>query len=112
MWYFLASLLVFIGTVRYSRLIWHRLVRRTPSPSTIPSSEKTVIQHHASVRRIPTAAVNLFRILAFRSTVNVGQSFSINLAEVAVTCLYIIALFTWAFINSKSLFYRSVYSMY
>ena len=51
-------------------------------------------------RNVPSAVINAWRVAAFRCTLNIGQSYTLNLAEVFVTCAYIIALFTWEFINS------------
>ncbi|PCH37152.1 iron reductase [Wolfiporia cocos MD-104 SS10] len=53
-----------------------------------------------SLRRIPEAIVNTYRVLAFRWTIQVGSSYTLNLAEVVVTFGYIIALFVWEFINT------------
>jgi len=55
-----------------------------------------------NLRNIPLALVNLYRIAAFRFTFDFG-SFTINLAEVVLTLMYIAALFVWAFINTTDL---------
>ncbi|OCH91755.1 iron reductase [Obba rivulosa] len=55
-----------------------------------------------SVRRLPLALVNLYRIVAFRCTLQIGNTYTLNLAEVFVTCAYIAALFTWNFINTTT----------
>ncbi|KAL0069415.1 hypothetical protein AAF712_003440 [Marasmius tenuissimus] len=45
--------------------------------------------------------MNFYRIATFRHTITIG-TYSLNLAELALTCIYIIALFTWTFINTTN----------
>lgn len=53
-----------------------------------------------SLRRLPLALVNAYRIAAFRCTVSIG-SYTLNFAEVFLTVTYIVIIFTWSFVNSK-----------
>ena len=53
-------------------------------------------------RNIPTAVINAYRVVAFRWTLEIGQSYTLNLAEVFVTVAYIVALFSWEFLGSES----------
>lgn len=55
-----------------------------------------------SVRHIPRALVNAYRVVVFRWTLNIGSSYTLSIAEVAVSCAYFIAIFIWEFINSSS----------
>ncbi|THH14579.1 hypothetical protein EW146_g5768 [Bondarzewia mesenterica] len=55
-----------------------------------------------SFRRLHLALVNACRIIAFRCSISVGKSFSLNLAEVFMTATYITIMLTWSFINSKN----------
>jgi ferric-chelate reductase len=43
-------------------------------------------------RRLPVAAMNAYRVVAFRSTITIG-SYTLNIAEIVFTVLYIGALF-------------------
>jgi hypothetical protein len=54
-----------------------------------------------SWRRAPLALLNAARIVAFRWTLKIGESYTLNPAEIFLTVAYIIALFTWTFINSE-----------
>ena len=54
-----------------------------------------------SLRRLPVAIMNLYRIVAFRMTVTFFDSFSINFAEVFVAAAYVAILFMWTFMNSQ-----------
>ncbi|KAG2157689.1 ferric reductase NAD binding domain-containing protein [Suillus bovinus] len=60
------------------------------------------IQHKFSLRRIPLAIVNFYRVVAFRWTLAIGQSYTLNMAEVLVTVVYIALLLIYAFINTTS----------
>ncbi|TBU43175.1 ferric reductase NAD binding domain-containing protein [Dichomitus squalens] len=53
-----------------------------------------------SLRNIPTAIINVYRVVAFRWTLEIGQSYTLNFAEVFITVAYIVALFTWEFVNT------------
>lgn len=100
-WYSLASIIVFIGCCQLVSIIVAKLAKRAPLSSRHPTNPEGPAPRGILLRRIPSAAVNTFRVVAFRSTINFG-SYSVNIAETFLTCLYIIALFTWAFVNSKS----------
>lgn len=98
-WFFLAALLALVAFFQYSSLLFARLTTRWTRPRADAETPKR--SQSLSWRRLPSALTNTFRIVAFRCTINIGESYSISLAEVALTCMYIIALFTWDFINSE-----------
>ena len=104
LWWFIAS---FIGLLAITHFLSWATFRGS---SRVPSREQTT-DHEAgraalvtpgvfSWRNLPTALVNLYRVVAFRWSLNIGKSYTLNFAEVFVTCAYIVALFTWEFINS------------
>lgn len=104
LWYFLAALLFTVALFQSVAFLAVKILRRnrTRQESNFDSeADGVAVNNQISLRRIPSAIVNAFRVVAFRSTINIGQSYSLNLAEVTLTCAYIIALFTWTFINSK-----------
>ena len=43
--------------------------------------------------------------MAFRWTVDFGRGYVLNVAEVVLTIFYIVALFTWSFINSTYVYH-------
>ncbi|TFK47293.1 hypothetical protein OE88DRAFT_1686164 [Heliocybe sulcata] len=53
--------------------------------------------------RVPLALVNAWKIVWFRSTIHFGFGYSLNVAEVVLTCAYIVALFTWSFVHTQNL---------
>ena len=61
-----------------------------------------------SWRNVPSAVINAYRVVAFRYTLNIGQSYTLNMAEVFITCIYIAALVTWEIIYSKCIRSKSV----
>jgi hypothetical protein len=60
------------------------------------------VHYKFSLRRIPLAFVNIYRVVAFRWTLEIGQTYTLNMAEIFVTLGYITLLLTYTFINSKS----------
>jgi hypothetical protein len=104
-WWFLACLIFLISACQLvSRIhgllsLSSRLHRHKPRNDV--ESNSTQRNGASSLRRLPIAVLNAYRVIAFRTTLSLGP-FSLNLAEAFLTCAYIIALFTWLFINSKS----------
>ncbi|KAG7095016.1 hypothetical protein E1B28_005810 [Marasmius oreades] len=102
-WYFLASFVCFLLVCR--GLSWaFKKVRKYGSAQLKPDQEIDTLYYKTVIRwrRLPSAIMNFYRILAFRLVFMVG-GYSLNLAEVALTLLYIVVLFTWAFVNTTNL---------
>ncbi|KAI0055563.1 hypothetical protein BV25DRAFT_166890 [Artomyces pyxidatus] len=55
------------------------------------------------LRRLPLALVNAWRVVAFRSVIDLGRGYSINVAELFLTATYIVILLTWTLINTTDL---------
>ncbi|EGN94560.1 hypothetical protein SERLA73DRAFT_62268 [Serpula lacrymans var. lacrymans S7.3] len=68
-----------------------------------PELASTSASRGLSLRRIPLALTNAYRVVAFRWTLEIGSSYTLNMAEVFVTIAYIVMLFIWAFINTTDL---------
>ncbi|KAG9221838.1 hypothetical protein CCMSSC00406_0005663 [Pleurotus cornucopiae] len=65
-----------------------------------------------SLRRIPAALLDTFRVIAYRCTIPIGGSHSLNLAEVFLTAAYITIIFVWSLVhstNSKGMLYDPKY---
>jgi hypothetical protein len=71
---------------------------KQPAGAFFPSAALTA---RRSLRRIPIAILNSYRVIAFRMNVTFFSSYTVNFAEVFVTIAYLAALFTWTFINSE-----------
>ncbi|THH14583.1 hypothetical protein EW146_g5767 [Bondarzewia mesenterica] len=99
-WYFIASFIFLVGVGNgISRLAsWCRQTALRHDPEQHHRSSTSAI----SLRRLPLAAVNACRIIAFHCTVPVGSNFSLNVAELLITVIYITILFVWSLVNSNT----------
>ena len=107
MWWLIARFIALIAVFQSLSWAFTRLSSRSSSQPKKPADAEVGHAPPSSPRRFswrnaPSAIVNLYRVVAFRWTLEVGQSYTLNLAEVFVTCGYIVALFTWEFVNSES----------
>ncbi|KAF8875281.1 ferric reductase NAD binding domain-containing protein [Mucidula mucida] len=92
-WYLLASFIVFLSICHVISLLFNR-ARRIQGRN----GERGRI----SLRRVPLAFVNVFRVMAFRWTIPIGNYYTLNVAEIFLTAAYIAIIFTWSLINSTS----------
>ncbi|KAJ3974707.1 ferric reductase NAD binding domain-containing protein [Lentinula raphanica] len=99
-WFFLASLIALVTVFRFLSFLFAKGLRRNRS-SSLDSEKGTGHSNAANVRNLPLAMINLYRVIAFRFTLDFG-SCSLNLAEIILTMMYIAALFTWTFINTTN----------
>ncbi|KAF9238235.1 ferric reductase NAD binding domain-containing protein [Melanogaster broomeanus] len=103
-WYGIAIFLVGVGICQWGSVLHIKLVKgRRPNPradeeSTSPPAPRGGI----SLSRLPVAAINAYRVIAFRCTLEVG-SYTLNTTEVLVTLAYIAYLLTWTFVNTTNL---------
>lgn len=103
-WYALAVFLSVVGCFQWGSSLHSKFARRRVRRQ-YESDEETVSSHvhyKFSLRRIPLTFINTYRVIAFRWTLEIGQTYTLNLAEVFVTLGYIALLLTYTFINSKS----------
>ncbi|OJT05986.1 Ferric/cupric reductase transmembrane component 2 [Trametes pubescens] len=104
-WWFVASFIALVSICQLvswgiSKLSSGRPVRKQAGDAETAGRSNS--PRRFSWRRVPLAAVNLYRVVAFRWTLEIGQSYTLNLAEVFVTAAYIIALFVWEFVNTTT----------
>ena len=113
-WYALAIFIALVAVFQFGSwvAIKSRIRRsRKAKPPSDASSETGGVAapvRKFSWRNVPSAAVNAYRVFAFRYTLNIGESYSLNMAEVFVTCIYIAGLITWDLIFSKCIHSTSV----
>ncbi|KAH9855456.1 iron reductase [Lenzites betulinus] len=98
LWWFIASVVAFIAICQFASWVALKISARRPSPPSQTPATRAV-----SWRRLPSALVNAYRVVAFRWTLNIGPTFTLTLAELSIVCGYIIALYTWGFINTTNL---------
>ncbi|KAG6860264.1 hypothetical protein C0995_013508 [Termitomyces sp. Mi166 len=96
-WFCIAAFIAFISLCRIISLLARTFaIHRQRSQKSTPTRGVIVLS------RLPLAITNAFRAIMFRSTIQLGTSFSLNFAEVFVTAVYIILLFVWALVNSTN----------
>jgi ferric-chelate reductase len=100
-WYTIAAFLFIVGCFQWGSFVHSKFARRRHHDSDEETATTNDIQYKFSLRRIPLAIINFYRVVAFRWTLEIGQSYTLNVAEVFVTVAYIALLLIYAFINSK-----------
>ncbi|KAG2112970.1 ferric reductase like transmembrane component-domain-containing protein [Suillus discolor] len=101
-WVFIGVSLSIIGCFQWGSHIHSKFARRRHHESDEETAPIHNIQYKFSLRRIPLAIINFYRVVAFRWTLEIGKSYTLNMAEVLVTMTYIALLLTYAFINTTS----------
>lgn len=100
-WYTIAAFLFVVGFFQWGSRIHSKFARRRHHESDEETAATNDIQYKFSLRHIPLAIVNVYRVVAFRWTLEIGQSYTLNMAEVFVTVAYIALLLIYAFVNSE-----------
>ncbi|RPD56511.1 hypothetical protein L226DRAFT_456483 [Lentinus tigrinus ALCF2SS1-7] len=108
LWWLIASFIALIAIFQFLSWALTKVSSRSPSKAKKPADAEVGGTPSATLRRfswrnVSSALINLYRVVAFRWTLEIGQSYTLNLAEVFVTCGYIVALFTWEFVNTTNI---------
>ncbi|KAK6980774.1 Ferric/cupric reductase transmembrane component 1 [Favolaschia claudopus] len=108
-WYFLATFIALVAACHALSTLYAYLTRNHPPPRSTPSKSNDAEAEepgvgHVSLTRLPIALLNLFRTVAFRWSVVILGSYTINVADFFLAGMYITVLFTWTFINSANHF--------
>jgi hypothetical protein len=90
--YLIASFIAFISLCHFFSIFYTFITRKR----VFEWKKRTSV----SLTRLPAAAADSFRTLAFRWTVPVGSSHELNFVEVGLTLAYMAVLVTWTFANS------------
>ncbi|KAG1834099.1 ferric reductase NAD binding domain-containing protein [Suillus variegatus] len=101
-WIYIGIFLFVVGFFQWGSHIHSKFARRTHHESDEETAPIHNIQYKFSLRRIPLAFINFYRVVAFRWTLEIGKSYTLNMAEVLVTVTYIALLLAYAFINTTS----------
>ncbi|KAH7903964.1 hypothetical protein BJ138DRAFT_1073787 [Hygrophoropsis aurantiaca] len=86
-WYCLALFMFVVGCFQWAAFLHSKFIG-------LPT------RHGVSFKRLPLALVNAYRVVAFRWTLNIGQSYTLSVAEVFISIGYIVLLLVWTFINT------------
>jgi len=97
-WWLVAPFLFLVGATHYGSIALRKLFPGRKGPVDTEADGR-MVRRSSSFRRFSFTVVNAYRVVAYRTTLTIGQ-FNLNLAEVALTIAYIFALFVWSFINS------------
>ncbi|KAG1880529.1 ferric reductase NAD binding domain-containing protein [Suillus tomentosus] len=101
-WIYVGVFLSVVGFFQWGSHIHSKFARRTHHESDEETAPIHNIQYKFSLRRIPLAFINFYRVVAFRWTLEIGKSYTLNMAEVFVTVTYIALLLAYAFKNTTS----------
>ena len=103
-WWMLASFIGLVAIAQFLSWIGSKVFStckaRMADAETSGRSGKT---RKLQLSRLPLAVVNWWRVFAFRNSAEFGELLSITYAEAFITIGYVVALFTWEFINSTTL---------
>ena len=105
-WYGIGLFIFIIGVFNWSSVLYSKFSRsrRGRDMESFATSRSSSV----SIRRLPLALLNAYRVIAFRWTLHVGETLCLNTAEITLTVAYIVYMYVWAFINSKQLHYNCI----
>lgn len=98
--YLLASFIALVSICHFISLGYYLLTRHRRRAVHNRPPDGTKIRW----RRLPASALDTLRAISFRYTIPLGANYTFNLAELGLTVGYIGVLFTWTFVNSKSIY--------
>lgn len=107
LWYFFASFIFLLTVINYTRRVtnyYHARAQRrrlTQAPNDGTSAQGHPTRGPINLWRLPRALGDTLRALSFRWTVPIGQSYTLNLAEVVLSAMHMAACLTWSLINSE-----------
>ncbi|KAH7890605.1 FAD-binding domain-containing protein [Phlebopus sp. FC_14] len=106
-WYIIAIFLLVVGCFQWGSLMHSKFAgrRRRMRPKR-PDEEFTSPPPSAgpdkySIRRLPLALANFYRVVAFRWTVEFGKSYTFSVAEVLVATSYVVLVLAWTFVGIR-----------
>lgn len=97
-WYFVTGIVGVAVALNIISIVWafwrRQTLRRGPNPRQAKSDGGI------SLLRLPSAIVTASRIVAFRWRI---PKVNMSILETFLTCVYLMALLIWEFVNSESL---------
>ncbi|KIK90705.1 hypothetical protein PAXRUDRAFT_151340 [Paxillus rubicundulus Ve08.2h10] len=102
-WYCIGLFLFFIGVFQWTSILRSKLARRRSIRGGDPEVTAGPHPRKFAFSRIAVGLTNAYRVIAFRWTLEFGESYTLNMAEVFVTIAYIVFLYVWAFTNTTDL---------
>lgn len=102
-WFTLSVFLAVIGLSYWASVLHTKLVQqRRPQKTTDEESTHAPTSPAPgwSLARLPLAAVNVFRVVAFRWTLEFG-TYELKVVDILLTLAYIAFLLVWTFVDSE-----------
>ncbi|KAI0725205.1 iron reductase [Fomitopsis betulina] len=97
-WWFVACFIALVSLCQFGSWVANKISKTLRKADAEAGTDPS--RGRFSVRHIPRAVINAYRVVAFRWTLNIGSSYTLNMADLVVSCAYLIALFIWEFINT------------
>lgn len=102
-WFSLCIFLAVVGIFQWGSVLYSKVVKQR-RPQKSPDEESTHMSNASggwSLARLPLAVVNVFRVVAFRWTLEFG-TYDLKVADIVLTLAYIAFLFGWTFNGGES----------
>ncbi|KAG1804076.1 uncharacterized protein BJ212DRAFT_949944 [Suillus subaureus] len=77
-WYTIAAFLFVVGCFQWGSLVHSKFARRRRYESDEENGHHQWHSIQISLRRIPLAIINFYRVVAFRWTLEIGQSYTLT----------------------------------
>jgi ferric-chelate reductase len=105
-WIVVGSIIALVAVCHWVGLLWtYTFARRSQYTSTTAQSSNNTRRSRGSNAiqwsRLPIALTNVFRVVAFRWTIPIGNDHTLNAMEIFLLCAYIAIVYTWAFVNCE-----------
>jgi hypothetical protein len=99
-WIVVGSIIAFVAVCHWIGLLWtYTFARRhATNADQSPTSRRPIAINWL---RLPLALTNVFRVVAFRWTISIGNDLTLNVMEIFLACAYAAIVCTWAFVNCE-----------
>jgi ferric-chelate reductase len=102
-WIVVGSIIAFVAVCHWLGLLWtYTAARRHITASTTqPPNSRRPGYNAIKWSRLPIALTNVFRVVAFRWTIPIGNDHTLSATEIFLVCAYVATVYTWAFVNCE-----------
>ncbi|KZT29767.1 hypothetical protein NEOLEDRAFT_1127587 [Neolentinus lepideus HHB14362 ss-1] len=103
-WYTIGGFIGLIMICHWGSVVLSKCIQWSKTPiDDVERRSLAARRGRTSLRRLPLALVNLWRVMAFRCTLRIGKSYSLCLSDVFCTMAYMAVIFTFALLNTTDL---------
>jgi ferric-chelate reductase len=102
-WIVVGSIIASVAICHWIGLLWTYTSTHRHIPSSTARSPKSRHRESSAIKwsRLPIALTNVFRVVAFRWTIPIGNDHALNATEIFLVCAYVAIVYIWAFINCE-----------